>query len=1030
MKHMAANSSQYLRRPVSALLRLMMASAVVFAFLNSASAQTAVTPSGSGTAEDPYQITVLGNLVWMGNTVGSSSGKYYKLMNDIDASETATWDGGKGFVPIGSDGTPFKGTFDGNNRKITSLTINRPDRHYVGLFGRAQISSTIKNLGLEDFTILGDQNCGGLAGGVSTLGSPTLFVTNCYSSGSVSGTSNCGGLVGVAWGSISDCYSTAGVSGTSCCGGLVGFQGGGSISNCYSSGSVSSGTYHCGGLLGYQRAGSISNCYSSGSVTADSYSGGLLGYQEAGSISNCYSSGSVTVNSYSGGLLGFQQSGSVSDCYYDKETSGQSDNTGKGTPKTTAEMKQQATFSGWDFATVWSINEGVDYPKLRSVGSLKVTISPEGAVTAGAQWSINGGVTWHDSGATVTGLPVADYTVTYKTIPAWDAPAPVSVTVTKGATTSITGTYALKTFTITSNCGPNGTISPKGVFSVNYGSSKTYTITPNDFYSVREVRVDGVNVGPVTSYTFTNVTSDHTIVATFHAPLDIVLLGGDFTAGTDTSLAPGAAVDLSWTVNASRAVGDPVWFEVFGSRTGGFDQVRTGAAMTSSYKKQDGLGAASSTVKPGTLKLNPVCDGVYTLVPSVNRGNLPGAVGETDYTNNWLPIAGKRLSVHNPNLSDIDLVVSDVGVQYDPAFPTKITFTGKIWNAGSENLVKPGCWVEVFYGTLTAEEALMPQGTIGAGVKIETLAAGSSAAFTLSGTVPAGVQNRALAVVADSTDIVPEIDETNNVYLAYDPSVLPAGKTNGVDLVITDMTVDESQLAPHSVAPGEKLNFTVTVWNRGTVTPSQKVYLEMFASQDGGLSNVAGVTVTWSEQITAPALGETKTYTLSKTLNSIGDGMYTLVATVNRTALAANPGDQTPLDNRFKYAAGRIFLKTPPVSGTANIVWTEGPTFTQNGTQMTVAGTIKNTGTAATRAFWTEAFIGTMQAKTGVFYKDTNLVFCAGDNCPGLAAGATKQITLTGTVPSGKVVGVLADSTDVVAETDETDNYDYSGLTN
>ncbi len=1261
---------------------------------------TPKVPSGSGTEEDPYLITVLGNLVWMGDTVTSSSGKFYKMMNDIDAAQTAGWDGSKGFVPIGSNATPFEGTFEGNNKKITGLTINRPDRDYVGLFGRAQIGSTIKNLGLEDFTIAGGEFCGGLTGGVTALSSSTLCVTNCYTSGSVSGGNYSGGLVGYQEaGFISDCYSVGSVNGGDACGGLIGYQEAGSISDCYSAGSVSGGNYsgglvgcqeessisncyssgsisctssssgglvgyqyggsisdcyssgnvsgvhfcgglvgwpegnasinncystgsvsgnnYCGGLAGAQVGGSISNCYSTGSVSCENkYCGGLAGAQVDGSISNCYSTGSVSGNDSCGGLVGDQYHGSISncystghvsgtalcggligsqseettvtDCYYDTETSGQSD-TGKGTPKTTAEMKQQATFSGWDFAAIWGIKENESYPYLvglTPLGSLRVTLLPAASVTAGAQWSINGGVTWHDSdatmddlpvadytvtyktiadwtspepqtvtitggdtttasgtyisqfgslqvtllpaeavtagaqwsidggvtwrasGATVTGLPVADYTVTfktitdwtspepqtvtitggdtttavgtyvpqfgslqvtllpaeavtagaqwsmdggatwrasgatvtglspadytvtYKTITGWTSPAPVSVTVTAGATSSITGTYALKTFTITSNCGPNGTISPKGVYSVNYGSNKTYTITPNEFCSIREVRVDGVNVGAVTSYTCTIVTENHTIVATVHAPLDIVLLGGDFTAGTDTSLAPGAAVDLSWTVDASQSVGDPVWFEVFGSRTGGFDLVRTGAALTSSYKKQDGLGAASTTVKPGNLRLNPVPDGLYTLVPSVNRGNLPGAVGEGDYTNNWLPIAGKRLSVHNPNLSDIDLVLSDVDMQYDPAFPTRVTFRGKILNVGSDNLVKPGCWIEVFYGTLTAEEALMPQGTIGAGVKIETLAAGGSAEFTLSGTVPAGVKKRALAVVADSTDIVPAIDETNNVHLTYDPSVLPAGKTNGVDLAITGMTVDESQLAPNIVAPGEKLNFTVTVQNKGTVAPSGKVYLEVFASQDGGLSNVPGITVTWSEQIIPPALGATKTYTLSKPLNSIGDGMYTLVATVNRTGLGANPGDETPLDNRLKYAAGRIFLKTPTVSGTANIEWTEGPTFTQNGAQMTVTGTIKNTGTAATRAFWTEAFIGTVQAKTGVFYKDTNLVFCAGDNCPGLAAGATRNISLTGTVPSGKVVGVLADSTDVVAETDETDNYDYSGLTN
>jgi hypothetical protein len=53
-------------------------------------------------------------------------------------------------------------------------------------------------------------------------------------------------------------------------------------------------------------------------------------------------------------------------CYYDTQTSGQSD-TGKGTPQTTTEMKSQATFQNWDFASLWNINAGINsgYPNLR-----------------------------------------------------------------------------------------------------------------------------------------------------------------------------------------------------------------------------------------------------------------------------------------------------------------------------------------------------------------------------------------------------------------------------------------------------------------------------------------------------------------------------------------------------------------------------------------------------------------------------------------------------------------------------------------
>jgi uncharacterized protein YjdB len=73
------------------------------------------------------------------------------------------------------------------------------------------------------------------------------------------------------------------------------------------------------------------------------------------------------------------------------------------------------------------------------------------------------------------------------------------------------------TFTITSSAGINGTISPLGTTIVPSGASQAYTITPNTGFTVSSVLVDTVSVGAVTNYTFTNVTANHTISASFAA---------------------------------------------------------------------------------------------------------------------------------------------------------------------------------------------------------------------------------------------------------------------------------------------------------------------------------------------------------------------------------------------------------------------------------------------------------------------------------------------------------------------------------
>ncbi len=74
---------------------------------------------------------------------------------------------------------------------------------------------------------------------------------------------------------------------------------------------------------------------------------------------------------------------------------------------------------------------------------------------------------------------------------------------------------AINTYTITASAGAGGTISPSGSVSANYGDNKTFTITPNTGYSTANLTVDGSAVTPASSYTFTNVTANHTIAASF-----------------------------------------------------------------------------------------------------------------------------------------------------------------------------------------------------------------------------------------------------------------------------------------------------------------------------------------------------------------------------------------------------------------------------------------------------------------------------------------------------------------------------------
>jgi len=113
--------------------------------------------------------------------------------------------------------------------------------------------------------------------------------------------------------------------------------------------------------------------------------------------------------------------------------------------------------------------------------------------------------------------PAAHYHVALVSVDWWNSVGAVtSYTFTNvTANHSISASFAIDTYTITASAGAHGTITPSGPVAVNYGASRTFTITPAFGYRVAKVLVDSGSMGAVTSYTFTNVTAAHTVSATF-----------------------------------------------------------------------------------------------------------------------------------------------------------------------------------------------------------------------------------------------------------------------------------------------------------------------------------------------------------------------------------------------------------------------------------------------------------------------------------------------------------------------------------
>ena len=249
----------------------------------------------------PYQITDIYGLQGMGGFVGSN----FTLVNTIDATSTATWNGGAGFAPI-----ELAGDFNGQNYVINKLNINLPSNTEVGLFLNSNPSGSIENVGLTNVSITGASDVGAL---VSYNQGP---IANSYVTGTVTGATSggyVGGLVAINDGNITSSYSTAAVSGNYYVGGLVGFdESNSNITLSYTGGSVTgigSGSEMIGGLIGIFFNGSVSQSHSTATVSGYQDVGGLVGsqgspYTPVPTLTNTYATGSVTGTSWVGGLVG------------------------------------------------------------------------------------------------------------------------------------------------------------------------------------------------------------------------------------------------------------------------------------------------------------------------------------------------------------------------------------------------------------------------------------------------------------------------------------------------------------------------------------------------------------------------------------------------------------------------------------------------------------------------------------------------------------------------------------------------------
>lgn len=326
--------------------------------------------AGDGSAATPYRIADVYGL--QGLASNSLAGSRFILANDIDASGSASWNSGSGFLSIGSLANPFAGRLDGQGHRISGLAINRPGSTYSGLFGYN--AGYVGNFSLVGGSVTGGTYSGALVGYNASAG----VIERVSSDLDVSGTGNVGALVGTNAGSLSEALATGSASG-----GLNG-----------------------GGLAGSNTStGTLSDSYATGSAQGSSAAGGLVGLNQ-GNLLRVYATGSAS-GANAGGLVG-DNAGSLTGSFWNTTSSGLAQGVGTGSASgvsglTSSQLTSLTPFvaAGWSIddaggtGATWRMYEGHSAPLLRSfMTALSVNVGNSSKTYDGSATSSTGALVY------------------------------------------------------------------------------------------------------------------------------------------------------------------------------------------------------------------------------------------------------------------------------------------------------------------------------------------------------------------------------------------------------------------------------------------------------------------------------------------------------------------------------------------------------------------------------------------------------------------------------------------------------------
>ena len=260
----------------------------------------------------------------------------------------------------------------------------------------------------------------------------------------------------------------------------------------------------------------------------------------------------ITASASSGGII--TPSGTIPVPYGSNQTFFITNNTGYYNAGVQVDGIPQGTITNYTFTNVivaHTINATfTQNPVITASAGSGGIIAPNGSV------SVNYGGNQIFTVSPTTGYSISNVSVDGSSV------GPVATYTFTNVTTAhfISANFTINYFNITASSTTGGIVSPNGTITAPYGGSQTFTITPNVGQNIVAVVVDGVNQGAISTYTFTNITTAHTIAASFIQIQNTITA----SAGTGGTITPSGAVSVYYGTNQTFTITNNTGYYISG----------------------------------------------------------------------------------------------------------------------------------------------------------------------------------------------------------------------------------------------------------------------------------------------------------------------------------------------------------------------------------------------------------------------------------------------------------------------------------